>query len=178
MEISYGRGAPLRCPDSDKKNDFAAGTAVALGFFDGVHEGHRALLKKLKTLSEKEGLKSVVYTFVNHPAGALGKEVKLLCSNRLKAAYISEEGADQLIFDWFDEGFSRMPPEQFVSDVLAGYLNARIVVAGDNYTFGFKGCGNVRLLSELGKRYGFETIIIPRIETVSGGNRVTVSSSL
>ncbi len=178
MEISYGRGVPLRQLNSGKENTSAAGTAVALGFFDGVHEGHRALLRELKTLSEKEGLKSVVYTFVNHPAEALGKEVKLLCSNRQKAAYISEEGADQLVFDWFDEEFSRMPPEQFVRDVLAGYLNARIVVAGENYTFGFKGSGNVRLLSELGERYGFKTVIIPRIETVTGGNRVTVSSSL
>ena len=57
MEITYGRGVPLRQIDSDKENTFAAGTAVALGFFDGVHEGHRALLKELKTLSEKEGLK-------------------------------------------------------------------------------------------------------------------------
>lgn len=154
------------------------GTAVALGFFDGVHRGHALLFGKLKEIAAANGLKTVVYTFVNQPAAVLGKNVKLLCSNRQKASYIAASGIDELCFDWFDEEFGNKSPEEFASEILAKRLNAKTVVAGNNYTFGKNAAGNSATLSELGKKYGFDTVILPPRKCTLDCVRVPVSSSL
>lgn len=179
MIITYGPGRQGPGEGNDKYRAAAAGkAAVALGFFDGVHKGHRALLEETRRISVLRGIRSVVYTFVNHPLTVLGADVKLLCSNRLRANYIAESGVDELRFVWFDREMSRMAPEDFARKVLAEELNAEYVLTGENYTFGAGGSGNAELLSQLGRRYGFESAAVPSVKCELDGKRETVSSSL
>ena len=178
MEIVYGCGSGILNLSGRNDPEKSGNTAVALGFFDGVHKGHVALLNELKRLSVSEGLESVVYTFVNHPASVTGRGTRLLCSNRLKAEYIAETGVDRLIFRWFDREFSQTDPEAFVRDVLAGELRAKIVVAGDNYSFGRGGNGKSSDLVRYCGKYGMKAVIIPRVSCLLGDKTVTVSSSL
>ena len=143
MEIIYGCGTGIGGLSGISGVRGESGTAVALGFFDGVHNGHRKLLCELKKAADNAGLRSVVYTFVNHPSSVTGRNVKLICPNDLKAEYIAEAGIDCLVFDWFDRKFSMMTPEEFVRNVLIESLGAKIVAAGENYSFGRGGAEKV-----------------------------------
>lgn len=179
MDIIYGPGLTgTGSIQSRDRNCQREKTAVALGFFDGVHKGHRALLDELKKISVSTGLRSVVYTFVNHPLTVLGADVRLLGHNSLRAEYIAESGIDQLRFVWFDRQLSRTAPEDFAKEILAGELNAAYVLTGENYTFGSKGSGNAAMLAEFGRRYGFEAMAVPPVKIEIDGQRKTVSSSL
>ena len=157
-----------------------APSAVALGFFDGVHLGHRRILDALVSRGRELGLRTCVYTFVNQPASVFGvdNKARLLCDNRLKAEYIAEAGVDELCFDWFDLKLSRLAPEEFVRSVLVERFNARLVCAGENYTFGADGRGDSALLSALGRANGFETLILPPLSAELDGGEVTVSSTV
>ena len=172
MKISYGPGGG--------DNTGRAPSAVALGFFDGVHLGHRRILDALVSRGRELGLRTCVYTFVNQPASVFSADNKarLLCSNRLKAEYIAEAGVDELCFDWFDLKFSRLAPEEFVRRVLVDGFDARLVCAGENYSFGAGGCGNSATLSALGRCSGFETLILPSLRAELDGSGVTVSSTV
>ena len=175
MRISYGPagGHDAACTSS-------APSAVALGFFDGVHLGHRRILDALVSRGRELGLRTCVYTFVNQPAGVFGaggNKPLLLCSNRLKAEYIAEAGVGELCFDWFDRKLSRLAPEEFVRRILVEKYRVRLVCAGENYSFGAGGRGNAELLRALGKANGFETLILPPLSAELNGCSVTVSST-
>ena len=175
MRICYGPAGGDNTGRADR-----APSAVALGFFDGVHLGHRRILDALVSRGRELGLRTCVYTFVNQPSSVFGVDHKarLLCDNRLKAEYIAEAGVDELCFDWFDLKLSRLAPEEFVRKVLVGKFNARLVCAGENYTFGADGRGGSALLSALGRDNGFETLILPSLSAELDGGNVTVSSTV
>ncbi|MBO5076793.1 MAG: riboflavin biosynthesis protein RibF [Clostridia bacterium] len=175
MRICYGLAGG---DNTDRAG--CAPSAVALGFFDGVHLGHRRILDALVSRGRELGLRTCVYTFVNQPASVFGvdRKARLLCDNRLKAEYIAEAGVDELCFDWFDLKLSRLAPEEFVRSVLVGKFNARLVCAGENYTFGADGRGDSALLSALGRVNGFETLILPSLSAELDGGNVTVSSTV
>jgi riboflavin kinase/FMN adenylyltransferase len=172
MRICYG--------PAGGDNTGRAPSAVALGFFDGVHLGHRRILDALVSRGRELGLRTCVYTFVNQPSSVFGVDSRprLLCDNRLKAEYIAEAGVDELCFDWFDRILSRRAPEEFVRSVLVEKFNARLVCAGENYTFGADGRGDSALLSALGRDNGFETLILPSLSAELDGGNVTVSSTV
>jgi len=150
-----------------KKDEFTADTytGVGLGNFDGLHVGHMTLINTLMEECRKTNLKSMVYTFENHPENILKKELTtpLLTTVRKKVSLLGETPLDYLYFDTFDETFSRMDPEEFVKAVLMDKLNAKLVVAGFNYRFGYRGGGDTEMLKELGDKYGFKVIIIPPV---------------
>ncbi|MBQ3265412.1 MAG: riboflavin biosynthesis protein RibF [Ruminococcus sp.] len=123
------------------------GSSIALGFFDGVHLGHRAVIGGC--VRDRGALKSVVLTFAQSPAKALGRPAPpLLSSNGRKAELIGALGADELIFADF-AAVKDMSPEKFVEEILYERLNAKRVTCGFNYRFGKGGAGDTAALEAL-----------------------------
>lgn len=151
-------------------------TAVGLGNFDGLHVGHMALVNALTDEARLNGLESVIYTFTVHPENIIRKKLftPLITSVSKKIELLNKTSLDYIIFDKFDENFSRMDPETFVKKILIEKLGAKIVVAGFNYRFGYMGQGDADLLRKLGEKLGFKVVIISPIKI----NRQIVSSTL
>lgn len=133
-------------------------TAVTIGKFDGFHLGHRSLLEAV--IEEAgNGLASCVISF------STGVE------SRRKVIYTKEEqrnlceslGIDILVEYSLDESLREMTAEQFVSEILCGKLQARVIVAGEDFRFGKNRTGDVILLQSLEKTYGYRTVVIPKV---------------
>ncbi|MGH2739702.1 MAG: bifunctional riboflavin kinase/FAD synthetase [Actinomycetota bacterium] len=133
------------------------GSAVTIGFFDGVHRGHQDVIRRTVQEGRARGLRPVAVTFDRHPREVLtpGNVPLLLTSLRRKAELIDEVGIDALVVLKFDEAFSRWSPEDFVSRVLAHALHTELAVVGENFTFGHKAAGTFEVLGRLGEQHGF-----------------------
>lgn len=136
----------------------SAERAVAIGTFDGVHRGHRAVIAAAKAA----GLRSTVVTFEPHPRLVLGYEVELLTSFERRVELIREARPDELLVVEFTLDLSRKEPEEFVADVL-GAIGTRMVVTGEDFRFGAGRRGDVELL----RRLGFEVRPVQLLEGVS-----------
>lgn len=132
-------------------------SVVTVGFFDGVHLGHRAVLEATVVAARDRGLPAVAVTFDRHPREILtpGREPRLLTTVERKAALIEGLGVDLLVVLEFTEEFSRWPADRFMGEVLRDGLHARHCVMGANFTFGHRALGTVDTLIERGGRYGF-----------------------
>jgi riboflavin kinase/FMN adenylyltransferase len=150
--------------------------ALALGNFDGVHKGHQALIAKAVRAAKKQGMKSGVFTFSNHPKGLMPgcKEFKNIIYSEEKEALIAQLGVDYLFNIEFDEAIMTMSPADFIEKLLMDKFKAREVFCGFNYRFGFKAAGNVPFLRTEGKKLGFKVNVM---EPVSVDGEV-VSSTL
>jgi riboflavin kinase/FMN adenylyltransferase len=141
--------------------DGANGRAVAIGAFDGVHLGHQAVLRLVHDLARARGLKSTVLTFDRHPAEVVrpGSAPKLLTTLAQKLELLEATGAvDECLVLTFDEARSKEPAEDFVAEVLAAVLGARLVVVGADFHFGYRRHGDVALLQRMGAELGFEVL--------------------
>ena len=133
------------------------GAYVALGFFDGVHIGHRSVIGSCAADSGTSP--AVVLTFRESPQKALGKSAPpLLTGNARKAALMEKFGTDEIIFADFcavkDES-----PADFVRKILHDTLQAKRVYCGFNYRFGAGGAGETQTLKTLCEPYGIEVVI-------------------
>jgi riboflavin kinase/FMN adenylyltransferase len=149
---------------------------VTVGFFDGVHVGHQAVLRRTVDAAREREIPSVAVTFDRHPREVLrpGKEPRLLTTVQRKADLIEEAGIDALLVLEFTEDFSRWPAEDFIVRVLVDGLHADHCAMGANFTFGYRAAGTVELLIQTGPRWGFTA---ERVELVElEGRRVSSSS--
>jgi len=139
-----------------------SGRHVAIGTFDGVHLGHREVIRGADT----------VLTFDPHPLSVIHPEAtpKLLNPFPVKRDLIAALGVEELVVIPFDRSFAALEAEQFAGDVLAGRLGAASVSVGENFRFGKGARGTPEFLSS---RPEFETRVVPLVE-VAGE---TVSSS-
>jgi len=139
---------------------------VTVGFFDGVHLGHQAVLDTTVTRARERGVRSVAVTFDRHPREVLtpGKEPRLLTTVERKAALIEDAGIDVLLVLEFTPDFSRVPAEDFVRVVLVDGVHAVHAAMGENFTFGYKAMGTVESLKDLGAPYGLTAESVPLIE--------------
>ncbi|WP_051792102.1 bifunctional riboflavin kinase/FAD synthetase [Amycolatopsis jejuensis] len=130
---------------------------VTIGVFDGVHRGHQELIKRTVRAAAERGVPSVVLTFDPHPSEVLrpGSHPAQLTTLRRKAQLVEGLGVDVFCVLPFTLELSRLTPHEFVHEILVDRLHAGAVLVGDNFTFGAKAAGNVALLRELGKRFGF-----------------------
>lgn len=147
--------------DTDLKDIQTSDNYIALGSFDGLHLGHLSLIHKVHQEAQKNGGKSIVYTFKNHPRAVLNKEnaPKLLMNNDEKAEILQECGIDMLYFQDFDSEFMKMTPKEFV-EFLINKFHAKGLVVGFNYKFGYKNMGDTKLLQELAEEYDFKLFIM------------------
>ena len=149
--------------------------AVALGAFDGIHLGHRAILGRAVTLARERGLEALACTFDPHPLEVLQPDRAPLPITTLvdRLQLIAETGIDTAVVVAFTRAIAALEPEAFVRDALAGTLRAREIVVGFNHRFGRGARGDARLLETLGPSLGFRTHVVAPLE-VDG---VPVSSS-
>ena len=151
---------------------------VTTGSFDGVHIGHKTILKRLRTLAELNNGESVLITFDPHPRKVLypetaGKGLKLINSQQEKLELLAKAGLENVIIIRFTTEFSRITSEQFVRDFLHGILKAKVVVAGFNHHFGFNQEGDYKQLWGWQEKYSFSAEEIPEQEV----ENETVSST-
>jgi riboflavin kinase/FMN adenylyltransferase len=132
--------------------------AVAIGTFDGVHRGHRAVAEAARD----SGLRSTVVTFEPHPRLVLGYEVRLLSTLERRLELLGETGLDEALVVEFTPELSRLEPEEFVARVLEP-IGTRVVFAGEDFRFGRGRSGDVGLL----RRLGFEVRPVPLVASVS-----------
>ncbi len=151
--------------------------ALTIGNFDGVHFGHRSILRRVVALAAVRGWKPAVLTFDPHPTQVVAPDRTpvLLTSPAHRAELMAEEGVQEVLILPFTAEIAHLSPEDFVQKLLIDRLHVRAVLVGDNFCFGYKQSGNVRLLAELGARLGFETEIAP---AVSCRGRMVSSSGI
>lgn len=145
---------------------------VALGFFDGVHPGHRAVIESVTR--DKGDCQAVVLTFGESPAKYFGKDVALITDNEDKARRIKAIGADAVIFADFGR-IKDMDAEVFIREVLKKQLRAKKVCCGFDYRFGKNGGGDTQLLKSICGELGIEVEIK---EPVYCGEQAVSSSAI
>ncbi|HUB32028.1 MAG TPA: riboflavin biosynthesis protein RibF [Bryobacteraceae bacterium] len=145
-------------------------SALTIGNFDGVHAGHRRILRRLKELADARGWKPSALTFDPHPLRVVAPDRAplLMTSPERRAELMAEEGIQQVVILPFTAELSRLAPEDFVRSIVVGRLGARAVLVGDNFRFGHRHAGDVRLLEELGRRFGFITEVVRAVEARGG----------
>ena len=148
----------------------ARGVAVAIGNFDGLHRGHRAVIDEAGHMARAAGMPWAVLTFEPHPRAFFtpGAEPFRLTPFRIKARHIEAMGVDCMIVLRFDGAFSRQPAEAFVTDVLVKGLGARHVVSGYDFVFGHKRAGNTELLLHRGEKDGFGFTCVTAMRDADG----------
>jgi riboflavin kinase/FMN adenylyltransferase len=136
------------------------GSAVTIGAYDGVHNGHRHLINALRSMAHDGDLDTVVVTFDRHPATVVRPESAppLLTDLEQKLELLGVTGIDRTVVVPFDEVRANETAEDFVVEVLVEALGAKLVVVGEDFHFGHGRKGNVALLAEMGLRYGFEVV--------------------
>ncbi len=136
--------------------------AVALGKFDGLHQGHRCLLREIKK-GEEFGYKSVVFTFDRPPQSLSDPEAKVLLTNREKEQIFSEIGIDYVIECPFTEELRRMNPETFLQ-FFTSRINAKVIVTGTDFCFGYKRQGTYRDLQQHEAELGYHTKVMEKVQ--------------
>lgn len=138
-------------------------SAVSVGFFDGVHRGHQAIIARAQWHAAERGLRSVVVTFDRHPMEITrpADSPPLLMTADRRAATLAGLGVDLVVVLTFDERLREQPPDDFIAQVLRSSLDARHVVVGDNFRFGHGAAGDVDLLRRVGAREGFAVDGVP-----------------
>lgn len=146
------------------------GSALAIGTFDGVHLGHRALIAAAVAEARRLRATPVVVTWDRHPAATLRPEAvpPLLTTSGRKAELVAETGVEVLAVLAFDAELSRWPPERFVAEVLAAGLGARAVLVGEGWRFGHRAAGDVALLEALGRVHGFTAGAVELLQGCGG----------
>ena len=138
---------------------------VTSGTFDGVHLGHKVILKRLIQLAKKRQGESVVLTFWPHPRFVLypnDTRLKLLSTFQEKASYLSDLGIDHLIKIEFTKKFSQLSSEEFIHNILIDKIGTKLLVIGYDHRFGKNREGSFQYLANNSHKYGFEIEEIPR----------------
>jgi riboflavin kinase/FMN adenylyltransferase len=150
--------------------------ALTIGNFDGVHLGHRKILRRLVEIAGERGWKSAALTFDPHPTRVVapGRTPPLLTSPGRRAELMAAEGIEEVLILPFTPEVAALSPEVFVRDLVVKRLGARAVLVGENFHFGRAQLGDVHALAELGRAAGFETEIVGAV--TCRGRRVSSSA--
>ncbi|GJM60759.1 bifunctional riboflavin kinase/FAD synthetase [Persicobacter diffluens] len=149
---------------------------VTSGTFDGVHEGHQKILRRIREIADQHGGETILITYWPHPRHVLFPDdhsLKLLTSIEEKAELLEANGIDHLIRLPFTPEFSQMEPEEFVQKILIQGIGTKKLVVGYDHHFGKNRGGNFDFLQANIDRFGFELEEISRLDIDSVG----VSSS-
>ena len=158
------------CPDSAK------GAVVALGNFDGVHLGHKVVINQAIKLANEMGCPSAVLTFRPHPMSVLlHRPTALRLTNfKQRVKLIADLAVDYIFMVKFDNEFSTLSAEDFVSKLLVEHLGIKHIVIGDDFIFGHKREGNADLLKQMSATHGFT---VTQVESVQYSDNTRYSSS-
>lgn len=150
-------------------------SVVAIGKFDGVHAGHRAVIDRARVDATGRGAKVVAVTFDRNPLRVLRPEI---CPDDLvgvnqKLALLERAGVDATLLLHFDEKLAAMDPRDFVTTMLVDALGAQSVLVGDDFRFGRGGAGTPALLESMGAEFGFDVDVVGDVRAVGAGRRVS-----
>ena len=150
-------------------------SVVAIGKFDGVHSGHRAVIDRARVDAAAAGARVVAVTFDRNPLALLRPEIcpQSLVGVEQKVRLLAEAGADATLMLTFDRALADLGAREFVEHVLVGALGVRIVMVGADFRFGRGGAGDPDLLRELGPEFGFEVHVVDDVRAIDAGRRVS-----
>ncbi|WP_171038105.1 FAD synthetase family protein [Aquibacillus sediminis] len=136
---------------------------MAVGFFDGIHKGHQALLSHAKQLARDANLSFTAMTFSPHPDVVLKGDTnrKYIMLLQQKIRRMEAMGVDKLFVIHFDRSFASLPPSEFITKYIVD-MNTRHIVVGFDFTFGFKALGNTNMLRRESIKQSFGLSVIPK----------------
>lgn len=136
--------------------------AVSLGKFDGLHRGHKKLIRRVLA-QRAEGLTPVIFTFEKNPTRMMqGLSGQNIMTNEERRRLLEQAGVEQLLECPFVPEISHMQPEVFVKHVLVEQLQTAFVAVGEDFRFGFQRKGDPELLEKLGVQYGFRVEVVEK----------------
>jgi len=140
--------------------------AVTIGNFDGVHVGHREILRQLVRIAKDKSLVPAVLTFDPHPARVLAPDraPRLIETVAQRLRKFAEEGIEAALVLPFSFEFAGLSPEEFARQILQDSLRSRVVMVGEDFRFGYRQSGNIETLRQLGTEFGFELLPVPAIQ--------------
>jgi riboflavin kinase/FMN adenylyltransferase len=153
----------------------AQSSVVTIGVFDGVHVGHRKVIRKTVERARALGLRSIVITFDPHPAKVLRRscEAPSLISLEHRIRLIEAMSPDHTVVLKFTKALASLSPEAFAKNVLGAHAGAREVYVGDNFYFGKGGGAGAGELQRLGGRLGFKVSVVRAVKI--GMHRISSS---
>ena len=144
--------------------------ALTIGNFDGVHLGHQALLAHVREAARARGIEAAVMTFEPHPreffaalTGDPSKAPTRIANLRDKLQSLADAGIDRVIVEHFNAHFAALSPRDFIEKVLVQGLHVKWLMVGDDFCFGAKRAGNLAMLVEAGKEFGFTVEVLPAV---------------
>jgi riboflavin kinase / FMN adenylyltransferase len=155
------------------------GAVYAIGNFDGLHLGHRAVIERAVAVARERTAPSAILTFEPHPADffAARPVAFRLTPAREKAEICARLGLDGIVFIRFDASLAAMSADEFVEKILVARLGVAAVVVGWDFHFGKGRSGSPATLAEAGRRHGFAVDIVAKVESGAGEAAGVVSSS-
>lgn len=150
-------------------------SAVAIGKFDGVHAGHRAVIARLNERAAADGVRAVAVTFDRNPLAILRPDrcpENVVTVDR-KLELLGELGLDATLVLTFDEELAARSAEAFVVDILVGSLGVSTVLVGEDFRFGHGGLGTPDLLRRLGPIHGFDVVVVDEVYLPGSPRRVS-----
>lgn len=159
---------------ADVPADFGP-SAVAIGKFDGVHAGHRAVIERLNETAAASGSRSVAVTFDRNPLAILRPDrcPENVVTVERKLELLGELGLDATLVLTFDEELAARSAEDFVVDILVDALEVSTVLVGEDFRFGRGGLGTPALLRELGPAHGFTVEVVDDVFLPGSPRRVS-----
>ncbi len=148
-----------------------AGAVIAIGNFEGVHQGHRAVVDRAVALARRLGKPAAVLTFEPHPRAFFRPDEPIfrLSDERAKLRLLAATALDGAVVVRFDAALAQLPAEEFVAQILCGWLQISGAVIGFDFHFGRDRSGSPAFLASEGRRLGFEVDIVPEVK--KGGRR-------
>jgi riboflavin kinase/FMN adenylyltransferase len=139
--------------------------ALTIGNFDGVHAGHRRILRRVSEMAREHGWRAAAMTFHPHPTRVVAPEraPRLMSTPAERAEIMRGEGIDEVLILPFDAQVAAWTPEFFVREALVRKLKVRAVLVGKDFRFGHRHAGDTKLLEEMGRELGFVTELIPSV---------------
>jgi len=148
----------------EELNNTNKNLSLAFGFFDGVHIGHKAVLKSAVDFARINGIKSAVITFQDHPCCYFyNVQPQYIISKHDKVKFFEKSGVDYLYFIKFDEYLAMMNASNYLKDVIIKNFEPSAISTGFNHYFGAKKTGDVHLLHTMQNEFGYEYFEVPPV---------------
>ena len=148
-------------------------TCAAIGIFDGMHCGHRYLIKQMLSTAQRLRAQPMVITFFPHPVHVLRPDVKLeyLSSLQDRLGLLEDWGVEVCLVVRFNLGFAHMEPQKFIENILVKKLGVKAVFVGEDFRFGKDRSGDIALFQKLSALYGYEMHAVPQLKQGRSGHQ-------
>lgn len=152
----------ITSPDFKRKGN--SPVVLAIGAFDGLHLGHQKVIEKTISLANEKNRPAAVYSFYPHPGKIISPEnaPRQLLTEEKKEEKLAGLGVDFYFKQKFDQDFAGISVAGFIKEILLDKIGVCQIVVGEDFRFGHRGHGDIKLLKEYGERYGFGVTVYPQ----------------